>query len=167
MNDEPTLAADLAEAETQSVYAWAQDDDADTEVVVRRSWKLPVMLTVLTAAAVAGGVIYALPHGKPQPAPTPTTTRAAVPPAPTTTRPPSPDEQFVSLFRSRGGLVEPGREQMVIDEARGVCARLDQGEAEEQLIRDMLAGTPGMTRYTAELFTDSSIDVYCPQYGPH
>lgn len=36
------------------------------------------------------------------------------------------------------------------------------GESEQQIIQDMLAGSPGMSLDTAAGFADTAISVYCP-----
>jgi hypothetical protein len=58
---EPTMAADVADSETQSIHAWSQTDDADTEPAVmphRRSWKLPLVLAGIATVAVIGAGAY-------------------------------------------------------------------------------------------------------------
>lgn len=45
---------------------------------------------------------------------------------------------------------------------RVVCARYGGGESEQQIIQDILAGSPGMSLDTASTFADTAISVYCP-----
>jgi Protein of unknown function (DUF732) len=49
-----------------------------------------------------------------------------------------------------------------INDARRVCTRYAGGESEQQIIQDMLAGSPGMSLNTASTFADTAISVYCP-----
>jgi hypothetical protein len=43
-----------------------------------------------------------------------------------------------------------------------VCTRYASGETEQEIIQDMLAGSPGMSLNTASGFADTAISVYCP-----
>ena len=49
-----------------------------------------------------------------------------------------------------------------INDARRVCTRYASRESEQQIIQDMLAGSPGMSLNTASGFADTAISVYCP-----
>jgi hypothetical protein len=49
-----------------------------------------------------------------------------------------------------------------INDARRVCTRYASGETEQQIIQDMLAGSPGMSLNTASTFADTAISVDCP-----
>jgi hypothetical protein len=49
-----------------------------------------------------------------------------------------------------------------INDARRVCTRYAGGESEQQIIQDILQGSPGMTLNTASGFADTAISVYCP-----
>jgi hypothetical protein len=49
-----------------------------------------------------------------------------------------------------------------INDARRVCARYAGGESQQQIIQDILQGSPGMSLDTASSFADTAIDVYCP-----
>lgn len=50
----------------------------------------------------------------------------------------------------------------VINDARRVCARYGGGESEQQIIQDILSGSPGMSLDTASTFADTANSVYCP-----
>src|SRR6185312_2574593 len=162
LDPEPTVAATEVEDATQSIHAWSQED-AVTEVVDYhpRSWKLPITLAAAAIVGMIGAATY-LEWPKPSvAAQTHPTTITSAPKPQVAPKAETQDQHFITLFTSRGGLVEPGREQMVINEAHQLCTQLTS-ENENQVIADILKGTPGMTRYTAELFTDAVIDVYCP-----
>ncbi|MGB7869921.1 MAG: DUF732 domain-containing protein [Mycobacterium sp.] len=49
-----------------------------------------------------------------------------------------------------------------INDARRVCTRYASRESEQQIIQDMLAGSPGMSLNIASGFADTAISVYCP-----
>jgi hypothetical protein len=49
-----------------------------------------------------------------------------------------------------------------INDARRICARYAGGESEQQIIQDVLQGSPGMSLNTASSFADTAISVYCP-----
>ena len=49
-----------------------------------------------------------------------------------------------------------------INDARRVCTPYASRESEQQIIQDMLAGSPGMSLNTASGFADGAISVYCP-----
>jgi hypothetical protein len=239
----PTQAADAAtEGETQSIHAWAlADDEGDTDLFHRRSWKIPA---AVAAAAVAiatgigvGAVIWSHRHpgsaspsvqhdqGPPAPPPLPQDPDAkfialykrhgydgredqailniahrmrdelvaglpkdgvaeefqmanpeakpkagmllvdtvidAYHPQPS----PDPDARYAALMRLRGGSIVPGHEHGAADEAREACKQLSSGQTFGQLINNVVAGSPGMSRYAASLFADTSVDVFCPQYA--
>ena len=40
------------------------------------------------------------------------------------------------------------------------------GESKEQVVQDILQGSPGMSVDTATDFADTAIDVYCPDGHP-
>ncbi|MGZ6790906.1 MAG: hypothetical protein ACXVGQ_13420, partial [Mycobacteriaceae bacterium] len=93
---EHTEVADVANLETQSIYAWSQDDDADE--LARRSWKIPVAIAVAAAAAVTVSAYLAWPQ---QTSPT----QPAASPLPAQTL--SPDVRFINLIND-GLQNEPG-----------------------------------------------------------
>jgi Protein of unknown function (DUF732) len=49
-----------------------------------------------------------------------------------------------------------------INDARRVCTRYAGGESEQEIIQDMLQGSPGMSLNTASSFADTAISVYYP-----
>ena len=60
---EHTLAADIADSKAQGLYAWSENSDDETELIQRRSWKLPIALAAMAiAAASTVGVVKAWPH---------------------------------------------------------------------------------------------------------
>jgi hypothetical protein len=49
-----------------------------------------------------------------------------------------------------------------VEDAHFVCGRFLGGETKDQVVQDILQGSPGMSVDTATDFTDTAIDVYCP-----
>jgi hypothetical protein len=76
---------------------------------------------------------------------------------------PVPDSKadlFVRLLKSDG--IEPGPTDIVAAQARAICARLTHGETRQQMVHDIMVGTPGETEHDALRWTDAAIGVYCP-----
>jgi Protein of unknown function (DUF732) len=71
------------------------------------------------------------------------------------------DGQF--LWRlSAQGLQLRRTNDAAINDARRVCTRYASGETEQEIIQDILQGSPGMSLNTASGFADTAISVYCP-----
>ena len=49
-----------------------------------------------------------------------------------------------------------------VEDAHFVCGRFVGGESKDQIVQDILQGSPGMSVDTATDFADTAIDVYCP-----
>jgi hypothetical protein len=78
--------------------------------------------------------------------------------------PPDPtDRNGMFLWRlSTEGLQMRRSNDAAINDARRVCTRFAGGESEQEIVQDMLQGTPGMSVNTASSFADAAISVYCP-----
>ena len=63
---------------------------------------------------------------------------------------------------STEGLQMQRSNDAAINDARRICTRYAGGESEQEVIQDMLQGTPGMSLNTASSFADTAISVYCP-----
>ncbi|HVQ99692.1 MAG TPA: DUF732 domain-containing protein [Mycobacterium sp.] len=61
------------------------------------------------------------------------------------------------------GLQTSGARDVTMNEAHHVCERVHAGETEAQIVRDIMAGSPGMSAQTAATFTEIAVNVYCPQ----
>jgi hypothetical protein len=73
------------------------------------------------------------------------------------------DRNGMFLWRlSTEGLQMRRSDDAAINDARRVCARFAGGESEQEIIQDMLQGSPGMSLNTASAFADAAISVYCP-----
>jgi Protein of unknown function (DUF732) len=84
--------------------------------------------------------------------------------APSDDPPAQMDRNGQFLWRlSSSGLRIRRSNDAAINDARRVCERFVGGESEQQVIQDILSGSPGMPLDTATDFTDIAIDVYCPQ----
>lgn len=53
-----------------------------------------------------------------------------------------------------------------VNDAHHVCGRFLSGESKDQIVQDILQGSPGMSVDTATDFADTAIDVYCPDGHP-
>jgi hypothetical protein len=68
--------------------------------------------------------------------------------------------QFLFELQARG--IQPsGDGSGSINDAHSVCARFKQGESEQQIVQAIEAGTPSMSRTTANDFANTAISVYC------
>jgi hypothetical protein len=173
--NEYTAAGTAAtDSETQSIHAWALDSDDTEPVSHRRSWKLPIALASLAAAAaVTTGVVMAWPqqqhpHHPAPPQPTkaaePTVIRADADKAPQYVPPTDPDGRFAWLLREQGIPVQIPQD-VAIDGAQGraICVRLSHGETDQQMMQDIMAGTPGISPHDAWTWVDNAIAVFCPR----
>jgi Protein of unknown function (DUF732) len=71
------------------------------------------------------------------------------------------DGQFLWRLSSQGLRLRRSNDA-AINDARRICARYVGGESEQEVIQDMLQGSPGMSLDTASSFADTAISVYCP-----
>lgn len=162
--DEPSTEPAASQDTTQGVYAWSDDETGVWER--RRSWKLPIALTVLTAAAAIAGVVELWPRpATPPPAaakPSPTTTAPTIDPV-------NVDAAFINLYHQRGYQEStPGQTPALIFTAHQVCMARSSGEPATDLIADFVkdnaTNTPPATQGQAQVFVNTAIDAMCPQY---
>jgi len=71
------------------------------------------------------------------------------------------DGQFLWRLSTQGPQLRRSNDA-AINDARRICTRYAGGESEQQIIQDILQGSPGMTLNTASGFADTAISVYCP-----
>jgi Protein of unknown function (DUF732) len=71
------------------------------------------------------------------------------------------DGQFLWRLSTQGLQLRRSNDA-AINDARRICARYAGGESEQEIIQDMLQGSPGMSLNTASSFADTAIGVYCP-----
>jgi len=69
--------------------------------------------------------------------------------------------QFLWRLSTQGLQLRRSNDAAVND-ARRICARYAGGESEQEIIQDVLRGSPGMSLNTASSFADTAIGVYCP-----
>lgn len=161
-----TLAANIADGETQSIHAWSREHDDATELLGRRSWKLPIALAAITAAAaITAGVIQLWPH---QTAPASQTPVAAAPTL-------SPDVQFINLL-NQGLKNEPGfrgahqADPDAIATGHLVCEKMSNlypgygPAARDQIIHWILTEGGAPTQHIAATVESAAEHAYCPQY---
>jgi hypothetical protein len=164
--DEPTRASGIPEDATQSIHAWSQSDDADAVIDYEqhRGWKLPALVAVVAAlAAVAAGAFLMWPHSAAKQQAAPTQTHVAAPPpkpAPPAPAPESKDDLYVRLLKEKG--IPVGTPEVVASNGRGICMRIKNGETEQQMVSDIVAGSTGVNTQQAWIWADTAIEVYCP-----
>ena len=78
---------------------------------------------------------------------------------------PEKDNQFLWRLTVQGLRLERSNDAAVSD-ARHVCSRFLGGESKDDIIQDILQGSPGMSVDTATDFAKTAIDVYCPDGHP-
>jgi hypothetical protein len=71
------------------------------------------------------------------------------------------NREFLGRLSAEGLQMERSNDAAVSD-ARRVCTRYAGGESEQEIIQDMVQGSPGMSPNTASSFADTAISVYCP-----
>ncbi|EUA68542.1 hypothetical protein I553_1730, partial [Mycobacterium xenopi 4042] len=71
------------------------------------------------------------------------------------------DGRFLFLLTAQGLQLSAARD-VAINDAHRVCSRLERGETEQQIVQDIVDGSPGMSMDTAAAFADTAISVYCP-----
>lgn len=173
---EHTLAAEIANSETQSIRAWSQASADDTEIAEapgRRSWKVPVAVaTVAAAAAVVAGVVQLWPHHS-----TPKTPAAVAAPPEVKTQSAAPalapaDKTFIDSLNAYGlsGKTDkrgPAQYQAeMIAFGRSMCRLLtDDGLTLDQVVQAAYEKSPALTEVQAHVVVDYAIAAYCPQYA--
>ena len=71
------------------------------------------------------------------------------------------DGQFLWRLSAQGLQLQRSSDA-AINDARHVCGRFLGGESKDQIIQDILQGSPGMSLDTAYSFANTAINVYCP-----
>lgn len=72
------------------------------------------------------------------------------------------DGRFLWLLSSEGIELSQSTD-VAVNDAHRVCSRLERGESEEQVIDDIVAGSPDLTPDTAADFADIAREVFCPE----
>lgn len=119
---------------------------------------LAVLVAVSAAViAIAGVLVFYSRHGD---VPHSESTPAA---RPTSSSPSALDKdgRFLWLLEARGLELSQTNDD-AINDARQVCSRLERGESEEQIVQDIVEGSPELSVDDATAFAEISIGVYCP-----
>lgn len=122
------------------------------------------MLAGLVFAVAAIAAVFVLGRNPNLFKPSPHTTvspAAAEAPAQAPSDPNDRNGQFL-LQLSSEGLQLRRSDDAAINDARRVCTRYADGESEQEIVQDVLQGSPGMSPNTASGFADTAISVYCP-----
>ncbi len=115
---------------------------------------------VIAVVAIAGVTVFYREHDRVVPR---GTTREARATASADDPPPVDQDGRLFLLLTEEGLGTSGGREITINEAHHVCDRFSGGESEQQIVQDIMAGSPGMSAQTAAAFADVAISVYCPQ----
>jgi hypothetical protein len=153
-----------AEDATQSIYAWSEHADDDTELIQRRSWKLPIALTALTAAAAITTGVAMLWPAKTTPPPSQTPPAAA-----------SPDIAFINLINDRlkgtpGFRGAQYGDPDAIATGHLVCEKMSTmwptygPNARRQIIQWMVTEGGAPSQPVAATVENSAEHAYCPEY---
>jgi hypothetical protein len=68
--------------------------------------------------------------------------------------------QFLFELQAQG-IAPSGDGTSSVNDAHSVCQRYQQGESEGQIVDSIVAGTPSMSKKTANDFANTAISVYC------
>jgi uncharacterized protein DUF732 len=121
---------------------------------------LAVLVALLVAvAAVAAVSVFYWKHDRVAPTHSRTGSQAASAPP---ENPENKDAQFLILLTAQG-LQPSGANEATINDGHRVCSRLAHGESEQQIVEDIVQGSPEMSSDTASTFADTAIAVYCQQ----
>jgi hypothetical protein len=168
MEAEPTLAAITPEDETQSLHAWSMADDGEaiTEYIPRRSWRIPATVAAVAAsAAIAAGAFLAWPQSGTNPLVAPSAPQVAAPTHPSIAPSPpvqsqSPDQRFMALLDQRGvDVVSP---LLIIKGAHKTCTDLANGYSATTIAEAFVRATPNTNIRTQAIFVQTAQEVYCP-----
>lgn len=123
------------------------------------------MLAALVFGVAAIAAVFVLSRNPDFFRPKATTTVAQAGSAVPDDQPPDPtDRNGQFLWRlSAEGLQIRRSDDAAINDARRVCTRFAAGESEQEIVQDVLQGSPGMSPDTASSFTGTAISVYCSQ----
>jgi hypothetical protein len=121
-----------------------------------------VVAVVFAFAVIAGVVVYYRRPDLVSPRTAEIGTHTAAMPSDTRSEPLDQDGRLLFLLTQQG-LQPSGAGDATLNEAHHVCDRVHAGESEAQIVRDIIAGSPGMSSQTAATFTEVATNVYCPQ----
>src|SRR6185312_852249 len=127
------------------------------------------LLAVLVFAVAAVAAVFVLGRTKHDPlhskVPSPDARTSSAPAAGPPRGSTEKDDQFLWRLTAQG-LQLLGSNDAAISEARDVCGRFLGGENKDEIVQDILRGSPDMSGDTATDFAGTAIDVYCPDGHP-
>ncbi len=107
--------------------------------------------------AIAGVLVFYSRHGDATHSESTPTSGATSSPSPKLDK----DGRFLWLLDVHG-LQLSRADDVAINDAHNVRSRLEGGESEEQIVQDIVAGSPDLSVDSATAFADIAMDVYCP-----
>lgn len=120
---------------------------------------LPVLAVVAAVLLLAGALAAVIVFGRMKHDPAHAADSATSP----TPAADSPGKEAQFLRRLEVQNLQLDRsDAAAVKDAHYVCGRYLGGEGKDQIVQDILQGSPGMSVDTATDFADTAIDVYCP-----
>lgn len=120
------------------------------------------MLVALVIGVIIVAAVSVSYWKRDRPAPKESTPASQDAPAATSPGKMDKDGRFLWLLASEGIELSRSTDDAVND-AHRVCSRLERGESEEQVVEDIVDGSPDLTPDTAADFADIAREVFCPE----
>jgi hypothetical protein len=127
---------------------------------------LPVLAIVAAVLLLAGAftAVFVLGKVKQDASPKASAT-AAQAASPSAVDGPGKESQFLRRLEVQNLQLDRS-DAAAVKDAHYVCGRFLSGESKDQVVADIVQGSPGMSVDTATDFADTAIDVYCPDGHP-
>ncbi len=120
---------------------------------------LPVVAIVAAVLLLAGAFTAVLVVGRMKQDASPS--RASAAQTASAVDGPGKEDQFLRRLAVQNLRLDRS-DAAAVEDAHFVCGRFVGGESKDQIVQDILQGSPGMSVDTATDFADTAIDVYCP-----
>ena len=120
---------------------------------------LPVVAIVAAVLLLAGAFTAVLVVGRMKQDASPS--RASAEQTASAVDGPGKEDQFLRRLAVQNLRLDRS-DAAAVEDAHFVCGRFVGGESKDQIVQDILQGSPGMSVDTATDFADTAIDVYCP-----
>jgi hypothetical protein len=122
---------------------------------------LPVLAVVAAVLLLAGAFAAVFVLGRMKQDASPSRASAAQTSSASAVDGPGKVDQFLRRLEVQNLQLDRS-DAAAVKDAHDVCARFLSGESKDQIVEDILQGSPGMSVDTATDFADTAIDVYCP-----
>jgi Protein of unknown function (DUF732) len=122
---------------------------------------LPVVAIVAAVLLLAGALTAVVVVGRMKHDASPSKASAAQTASASAVDGPGKEDQFLRRLAVQNLRLDRS-DAAAVEDAHFVCGRFLGGEGKDQIVQDILQGSPGMSVDTATDFADTAIDVYCP-----